>query len=756
MCRRPPKLPELSRSRSPNRSDAHLLDFDAPQQSGALPSQLSTLCQALKVRVFYSIVAKRWGGQTKEEKKVAIYKHRGHAVWQCAIHILPVAAAFGLVVLNCKQYYIGGELSGAKGQDIEKLAGLQFAAKLHELLMLASLGTIIFTYIRRELVFGAGIPFGALFVGFQIDSISLLWSPEFLGIIYHKWNASEGRKFTLILIIIVSTLLGVSLGPSSANLMRPRLDYWPAGGTSFWINMTSDVLSPNLITDSPSLEHCAVDTGDAACPYGDWQLIQQEYHAFWPPLLPMGSMPLHIDIPSPFSMRAMTIFQRSSSENWNDNQGSIWGDKFTLATIPTAPIADGLAEVARLWARASAATQHQRFQWRRNVRFTTTAPQSTAYTRCYENTINSTDPAESDTLQLSFPILSAIQLKGDDIDGTVYQNGFQIDNRNTTLETIQSLLDPTLPPALTWIDDSDMLNKTNSTLLAVATFPSTTNETALMYCCSIDTRLTSGDLTTFRNEYKLVTGELPSNWENGTVETNIPKLIPSAAWARCMNPTISGSNATAFSSIASTAGMWNATLISAPYNFPIIVEGILTTMVANGLARAAYNASMLNTLKGGDADGNQWHATGWYDYMFPRHLFGKGSSIFDISPSAQATATEFEMSAFVNGYAYSYKGATQLAAIAVLLLYVLLATLHFGYSLWTGWASTSWDTLPEVAALAMNSDKTQTLHDTGAGIATVGVFEETVRVRAREGGLELVFDDTQANAFVVRRNREYG
>lgn len=142
--------------------------------------------------------------------------------------------------------------------------------------------------------------------------------------------------------------------------------------------------------------------------------------------------------------------------------------------------------------------------------------------------------------------------------------------------------------------------------------------------------------------------------------------------------------------------------------------------------------------------------------MFPHRLFGKGSSIFNISLSEEAASTEFKMSAAVQGYAYSYKGATQKAAIGVLLLYILLATLHFGYSMWTGWASTSWDTLPEIAALAMNSNKTGVLHNTGAGIATVGVFEETVRVRARDGHVELVFDDTELNAFSVRRNRKYG
>lgn len=47
------------------------------------------------------------------------------------------------------------------------------------------------------------------------------------------------------------------------------------------------------------------------------------------------------------------------------------------------------------------------------------------------------------------------------------------------------------------------------------------------------------------------------------------------------------------------------------------------------------------------------------------------------------------------------------------------------------------------------------MRNTGAGIATVGVFEETVRVRARGEGLELCFEDTEGGAFYVRKNGKY-
>ncbi len=647
-----------------------------------------------------------------------------------------------LVVLNCKQYYIGGELAGLDNEDPERFGGLLLAAKLHEFLMLISLGTIVFAYFRQELACETGIPSSALFVGCQIDSISWLWSPEFVVIMCHKWKASRKRKAALSSIVLVCALLGFSVGISSAALIKPRLDSWPAGGTSFWLNATSEVLSPQTITDSSSLEHCISDTGDAACPYGDWQLIQQEYHAFWPHLFPMGSMPLNIDIPSPFSLRAMQIFQRASSDDWNSDLGSIWGGHFSLATVPTAPVADGLAEVARLWARAVAATSHARFQWREDVQFTTKAPQSSVYARCSEAIV---DINQLDDLQLSFPALDEIQSADENtFDGTVKQIGYRTDSSKETVSTIKSLLAQGLPPALTWIDQGDLLANTNSTLLAIATFPNTTSGTSNVYTCSIDSRLTQTEVTTFRNEYKLVSG-VPPNWANGTVASSWPRIIPTAAWAKYMNPTIMGSNASVFSSITSAAGMWNTSLVAEPYNFAIIVEGILTTMVANGLARSSYNISMINTLKGNNGDGNQWDATGWFQYFFAK------TSIFNLSPEEQASATEFDMSASIIGYAYSYKGATQKAAIAVLLAYIILTILHFGYSLWAGWPLTSRDTQPKIAVMAMNSEKTKTSDDIGTGTAAAEGFEENLRLRAPARGRELCLDDTQSNAFYIRR-----
>ena len=133
-------------------------------------------------------------------------------------------------------------------------------------------------------------------------------------------------------------------------------------------------------------------------------------------------MPVNMDIPSPYSLRAIRVFQRSSSDDLNTNLGSMWRGHFSLATVPIAPVADGLAEVARLWARAVAAIRHDNFEWREDVLSMPKAPQPSAYARCRETVL---DIIHLNQLQLSFPILAGVQFAdGNTFDGIVQQLGF--------------------------------------------------------------------------------------------------------------------------------------------------------------------------------------------------------------------------------------------------------------------------------------------------------------------------------------------
>jgi hypothetical protein len=59
--------------------------------------------------------------------------------------------------------------------DDAKFQVLQFAAKAHELLIIASTASVVFHMLRSELLFGNGIPLGLLASGFSFSELSFFW-----------------------------------------------------------------------------------------------------------------------------------------------------------------------------------------------------------------------------------------------------------------------------------------------------------------------------------------------------------------------------------------------------------------------------------------------------------------------------------------------------------------------------------------------------------------------------------------------------
>lgn len=111
-----------------------------------------------------------------EEKKVIIISSIWVALARCCVHGLPLAVSIILFWLNFNGSFIGAQLSGPSGVDDDvKFQILQFAAKAHELLIVASTATVIFHMIRNELIFGSGIPLGLLASGFSFSELGFFW-----------------------------------------------------------------------------------------------------------------------------------------------------------------------------------------------------------------------------------------------------------------------------------------------------------------------------------------------------------------------------------------------------------------------------------------------------------------------------------------------------------------------------------------------------------------------------------------------------
>jgi len=129
----------------------------------------------------------------------------------------------------------------------------------------------------------------------------------------------------------------------------------------------------------------------------------------------------------------------------------------------------------------------------------------------------------------------------------------------------------------------------------------------------------------------------------------------------------------------------------------------------------------------------------------PPHEFGYGSSVYDLSADADTSKmTRFRVQVDINGWAYYWQGdITVILSCVVLFIYCLIALSHIIFALITGLSSQSWDTIAEITALAMQSQPTEVLRNTSAGIETISIFKNFVKVgkTGRRGQqLELIFE----------------
>ena len=187
----------------------------------------STVLRALGVYLIVSAFRslRYWaiGKGYSEPTKIAVHQSRRVALMRAIVHVVPISVAMWEIAINWNNYYLGA--------TVRNQAYYQFGAKVHEMTAQASLAVIVFSYVRYEMLLGQGLPFGALFSGLQISQASYLWSMEFWGSICSK-HLSVKRRIGMGIIVTVAIVLAATVGPSSAILLIPRLEYWPAGATN--------------------------------------------------------------------------------------------------------------------------------------------------------------------------------------------------------------------------------------------------------------------------------------------------------------------------------------------------------------------------------------------------------------------------------------------------------------------------------------------------------------------------------------------
>jgi hypothetical protein len=122
--------------------------------------------------------------------------------------------ALTFIILNGKGHFFGDV-------STTTITAIQFAAKLLEILLQASLAAMLYGLIGHLALGDSALPLGTLFAPLNVTNLSYLWSLELWGSLTAKCLGGWRR---VVLSIIVPIIVGLAavVGPSSAVLMVPR------------------------------------------------------------------------------------------------------------------------------------------------------------------------------------------------------------------------------------------------------------------------------------------------------------------------------------------------------------------------------------------------------------------------------------------------------------------------------------------------------------------------------------------------------
>ena len=193
----------------------------SPSRTSTLRTRKRTTLPAAAPRSTQSIEP-----QIERPKKYIADKTISKALQRSILHILPVLVTSVLVALNAREVYMS-DLNGFSGQDVV-LQAFQFVVKAHEILMTMSIGDIVLHRIRWDLIAVAGVPFGLLSAAYQLGDIAYLFSTEFRSSVWRPSSHDPSfSRLTLSLLVAVSCILCLVVGPSSGVLLIPQLSWWP-------------------------------------------------------------------------------------------------------------------------------------------------------------------------------------------------------------------------------------------------------------------------------------------------------------------------------------------------------------------------------------------------------------------------------------------------------------------------------------------------------------------------------------------------
>ncbi|KAF2840116.1 hypothetical protein M501DRAFT_1030375 [Patellaria atrata CBS 101060] len=750
-----------------------------------------------------SILRPFTGLHSSEQRKTVIQKSFWVALSRSTVHIIPLTVSVAIIAINMTGYFIGAELAGPQDSTPINMALLQVAAKAQELLMVASVGTVLFHRIRHDLL-NNGLPFGLYGSGLTFTQASFFWSPEFLA------GISSISNWSISLLIVFCGFIAATAGPATAILIIPRQIVYPAGSTEFYINGSREELWPRHVEMSHYMPNYTNDFGEsidcqsskgylsAVCPTGGFLPLMDHFAsaAIGNSSSRQGTLYSQLELEE-------LIDDRQKFRRVTDGQsGFALGDGILVRSKNNHMAPQTITGAIGHWASSRetymAATHGPTINLPRRLRsdwylaainaplfHKRSSPLSRfQYFSTQITTIRSSVPVVRVTCRSATVDINSTSLlfpAMPEFHPSYNLHGAYVGLQNISIDALASY-GPSNQTRATVLDPSSVETEDWGTVTAgiVVEFPWKSTTTRVLSACSVDARWAAADVWTdfvafqsdilrspaaptwpdvlnplFRTTFLPING----SWHPITVS---PAWLTTLTTIPSAHHTASAPNGSVLETLLATAGFKYAdTYVEVGDAYALrYLEHVLATLFADALSRTgAFRTWDTTPTTENSGRTDTWRPLFYTNRPNPYEPVDLRAWSPTLPPADNARYTTLHMRQAVTGFGYGVRSTSDSLALVVLASYIVLACAHTFYVLaWTRKTGGCWDTFAELAALALGSAPPRwALRDTCAGIAVLGTLRRRVRVQvAGEGRVELVFEEEGGRKGRVGTGVRYG
>ena len=659
----------------------------------------------------------------------------------------------------------------------------QIAAKILEIICVASLTTVVLHVLRHDLM-RDGVPLGFLGSGIFFSQANCFWSPEMLVGALHC--AKSWKRLRLLIVIVIAGFLALLIAPAAAVLLQPRIQNVPAGGTEYFLPATPDQLWPSEVNGSDELSECFGEYAiqNIVCANAGFESLRNYFTNFnssfnvpWTMWDTYGLSPLVVQ-----SLTGKTSRLLSSGTVFGLNRETVIFQPNSMTTILQDSLTGDWRNGTKNWSgnRFSAGREYQ-YADQRLSSVLTTSP--VVLTRCA--------PAQNVSagqVEVQFPIKSWVTraLSPSSFGSSQWEDSQKPFNITIVDRSISSNL------RSEWVAlPTDEFGPVSGGVLLH--FPGEVSNTSrAVVGCSISASWFSGEVTSDSLNNEAAWSFTETSKYLASIRTDLNASSAEAymyrrlitireKWIQSLTPftpcedcSSQPQRLTILERLFSDVGLstvlddmrthgqsqynpsTKACVLQPPDpadtdvdrwnrgdcnngNKHALLELLLASVFANGLSRYGSRRAFDPASMKSRNDPFQWElktppkAPNYYASLLSNHPHHNA-----VLPAPEnSDYVKLRMRMEVVGYAWYASGSSDYLATAVVVLYMLVALAHTVWVLAHGVTSSSWDTVTELLALALRSPISDKLKGSGAGIERLGTYRRLTRLRAmREAGEE--------------------